>query len=189
MLSLLFSGCGGSRHRNNDMAPPLGPKGKPIPVMTARDSFFEGRLVVEVILSRGYGRSGYTAAPVPGMPSEDDYDYEKKITPELIEEIYARRGESPLPPAELRLKLTNTTKEVVQAEVVDFDSELGNFVVQPERLTIGPEQSAEPDPMFSRLGVDSTTIPVTVALRSNGKIEKRILNLHSITAKKPATQS
>jgi hypothetical protein len=62
-------------------------------------------------------------------------------------------------------------------EVLDFNSDLGDFVVLPEKIAIAPGASVEADPMVSRLGVSTTEIPVTVRLRLEGKSEQQILTL------------
>ena len=179
-LVLFFAGCG-EKPRHDDEAPPLGPNGKPLPVLHARDTFSDGKLVAEITLSRGWGKGGFKPAPIPGLPSPDDDDSEdKKITPEMIDALQHRRSESPLPPVMLWLKLTSTAKEPIKVEIVDFKSDLGDFAVQPDHLTLGPGETARPDPMISRLGVTSTEIPVTVSLRINGSKEVRVLTLRPV---------
>jgi hypothetical protein len=81
------------------------------------------------------------------------------------------------PPVRLRLRVTNHGAEPADIEVTDFDSSLGNFVVQPRKLTIAPGQSVEMDPMNSQLGVAGGEIPLTVGVRANGKTEKQTVTL------------
>lgn len=74
------------------------------------------------------------------------------------------------PPVQLRLRLTNHGKDAVEVEVLDFNSSLGNFVVQPAVLVVAAESSTETDPMTSRLGVPALEeIPITVRIRVGGK--------------------
>ncbi len=77
------------------------------------------------------------------------------------------------PPIQLRLRLTNHTDQSLDVEVLDFNSELGNFAVQPEKITVPPNATVEADPMTSRLGVPAVEeIPITVRLRAGGKAGK-----------------
>ncbi|HTB79322.1 MAG TPA: hypothetical protein VK717_00390 [Opitutaceae bacterium] len=177
-LAFFLNGCGGDHHRDIEAAPPVGPNGKPLPVLKAKDAFFDGKLFAEVTLSRGRGKGGYKPAPIPGMPSDDDTsDEEKHFSAETIDALQHRRAESPLPPVVLWLRLTSAASDPLKVEITDFKSDLGNFAVQPDHFTLAPGQSADPDPMISRLGMTSTEIPVTVSLRINGKKETRVLTL------------
>ncbi len=85
------------------------------------------------------------------------------------------------PPIQLRLRLTNHGEQPVDIEVLDFNSELGNFAVQPEKITVPSHESLEADPMISRLGVPAVEeIPITVRIRIGGKTgrtESQILKL------------
>ncbi len=90
---------------------------------------------------------------------------------------------SNMPPAMLRLRLENTSTASVEVEVRDLNSELGDFAVQPDKLTLDPGQSAEPDPMESLLGLDTYSLPVTISLRWNGRTETKVLTLQLV---KPA---
>ena len=77
----------------------------------------------------------------------------------------------------LHLRLTNHGEQPVDIEVPDFNSELGNFVVQPPKMLLLPNQSNEADPMTSTLGVKSDEIPLTIGIRANGKLERQTLSL------------
>ena len=87
---------------------------------------------------------------------------------------------SAMPAAFLRLRLENTTAAAIEIEVRDLDSALGDFAVRPDKLTVMPGQSDEPDPMESLLGLDSYDLPVTVTLRISGKTETKVLTLHLV---------
>ncbi len=81
------------------------------------------------------------------------------------------------PPVRLHLRLTNHGTEPVDVEVTDFDSDLGNFVVQPAKVTVPAGGSIEVNPMTSRLGVKADEIPLIVAMRVAGQTEKQTLTL------------
>ena len=55
----------------------------------------------------------------------------------------------------LHLVLTNKSLNPMTVVMVDFVSDMGNFAVDPDTLTIAPGQTAEPTPMVSELGVSS----------------------------------
>lgn len=95
--------------------------------------------------------------------------------------IYA----SNMPAVRLHLRLTNHGAAPVDVEVTDFNSDLGNFVVQPEKIPLPPNESVEADPMNSRLGLTSSEIPLTVTLRIDGRTETQVLKLETI---KPVAQ-
>ncbi len=87
---------------------------------------------------------------------------------------------SPLPPVTLRLKLTSLLNTTALVEVVDFSSDLGNFAVYPSILALAPNQTAEPEPMISQLGVTSDEIPVKVSLRLEKKLESRTIMVKNL---------
>jgi hypothetical protein len=81
------------------------------------------------------------------------------------------------PAIQLRLRLTNHQAATVVVEVLDFNSDLGNFVVLPERIAVAPGESIEADPMVSRLGVNGDEVPLTVRVKMDGKAEQQVLTL------------
>ena len=72
--------------------------------------------------------------------------------------------------------------ETITVTMVDFVSDLGNFAVDPDTLTLAPGQTAEPSPMVSQLGVSSDEIAVKVALRLEKAKEARTITLRIIHA-------
>jgi hypothetical protein len=186
-LSFFLAGCGGRQEREPAPVVPLGPNGKPLPLMMAKRTFFNGIVLAEIMLNQSRGKGGFHPAPIHGLPSDDDSsDDDAKITPEMVEEIQLRRGESPIQPINLWLQLTSTASQPLKVEIVDFNSDLGNFAVQPEQMVLTPEQSVEAEPMISRLGVTSLQIPVTVTLRLNGKTETHVLTLQPVDRASPS---
>lgn len=87
---------------------------------------------------------------------------------------------SNLPPVQLRLRLTNHGAAPAEVEVLDFNSDIGNFVVQPERIILPPGESIEAEPMISRLGIPGNEVPLTVRLRLAGRTEQQVLTLKSV---------
>lgn len=91
------------------------------------------------------------------------------------------------PPIQLRLRLTNHGEAPADVEVVDFNSALGNFVVQPPKITVKPGESVEAEPMVSRLGISTDEIPLTVKLHVSGRTEQQVLTLRAIKEPAPAS--
>jgi len=93
-------------------------------------------------------------------------------------------------PAELiHLQFTNHGSERVVLNIVDFASVLGNFAVQPEKLTLEPGQSMEVEPMSSRLGGSIIEVEATLVLHLAGKTEKKIVVLRAVPGSPPETAS
>ena len=90
------------------------------------------------------------------------------------------------PGVQLRLRLTNHRDVPIVVEVVDFNSDLGDFVVQPAQITVQPGESVEADPMVSRLGVGAEEIPLTVKLRIDGRSDQQVLALKTVKEEAPA---
>jgi hypothetical protein len=150
------------------------------PTMLGQETFFDGKLLVEANLGRGFrlrqvrkrdfqGRAGL------GDGFTDVYMLEE---PEPEEQVYIpRMANSTLPPVALRLRVTNGTDAPVDVEFLHCDSSLGNFAVRPEHLAIAPGESGLPDPMTSLLGVMNNEIQLKVGLRLAGKSESKIVTL------------
>jgi hypothetical protein len=96
---------------------------------------------------------------------------------------------SNLPPIQLRLRLTNHGDAPADVEVIDFNSALGNFVVEPPKITVKPAESVEAEPMVSRLGVSTEEIPLTVKLHMAGRTEQQVLTLRVVKEPAPASSS
>lgn len=143
--------------------------------MEGKETFFDGALLVEVNLGRGFGRAGQRS-PYARIHEDDNKDSESAP----VEEPHWDRPESPLPPVALRLRLTNKGKETIEVGFLECNSELGNFAVRPEKLALAPEQSSEPEAMSSRLWNGTVDLPLTLALRVHGKDEKKTILLHAI---------
>jgi hypothetical protein len=181
-LAFFLAGCGGEPKLETAPAVALGPNGKPLPLMMAKGSFFDGKLLAQIMLSQSKGRGGFHPTPIHGLPSPDDDSAgdDVTMTPEIIDEIRSRRGESPIQPIVMWLQLTSTASNPLNVGIIDFNSDLGDFAVQPEKIALPPGQSVEAEPMISRLGVTSLKIPVTVTLRLNGKTEAHVLTLQPV---------
>jgi hypothetical protein len=94
---------------------------------------------------------------------------------------------STLPAVSFHVRLVNRAAYPVEVEVVDFNSDLGDFVVEPEKLVLAPGATADTEPMSSRLGVTSDAIPLTVSIRYKGQApehtrEKQVLVLRPAPA-------
>jgi hypothetical protein len=98
--------------------------------------------------------------------------------PESPEARKAR--EAQMPPALLRLSLENAGGATLVVQIRDLNSDLGNFAIRPDTVTLNPGQSVEVEPMQSLLGVDSYSIPVVISLRSGGQTQTKTLTLRPV---------
>jgi len=90
-----------------------------------------------------------------------------------------------MPPVTLRIRFENHGQAPLTVEVTDVNSDLGNFAVRPEKLTIAPGESGTLDPMISQLGVSSDDIPIKVTLRVAGKKETQVVAVKSLISAAP----
>jgi hypothetical protein len=140
--------------------------------------FFGGKVIAKVTVSRGVGK-GLKPGGKHGGGDKTTYD-------EYANSSGKQTLGSPLPPVTLHLILTNTGAEEISVRMIDFTSELGNFVVDPETVKIPPGQTAEPTPMVSQLGVNADELPFTVRLElANAKEERTVMVRNLLIPAKP----
>ncbi len=145
--------------------------------MEGSHAFFGGRVSAKVTLSRGIGRGLKRGKGERDKTYRDYADNEDKT---MIG--------SPLPPVTLHLILTNAGADAVTVTISDFESEMGNFAIEPDTLTLAPGQSAEPTSMVSQLGVSSDEIPFKVTLRIGKTRETQTVLARIIQGAAPAGQ-
>jgi hypothetical protein len=176
--------------------------------MKGEGNFFDGKIAATITISRGYSRgagayggmarkgggggggghrqrdaseSGLNESYNMGGYEEASETEQREMYEELVRLDRARRAAgSPMPPVTIRLKLANHGAESADVEVLELNSDLGNFAVRPTKLTLANGQPAEADPMVSQLGVTSDEIPVKVALRVGGKKETQVITVKNI---------
>jgi hypothetical protein len=81
------------------------------------------------------------------------------------------------PPVMIHLRFTNQSAAHVDLEIVDFLSPLGNFVIEPGKLSLEPGQSIEVEPMTSRLAGDVSGGEIKLSLRRAGATETQVVTL------------
>lgn len=84
-------------------------------------------------------------------------------------------------PVMIHLRFTNRSDAPVELIVTDFVSPLGNFVVRPDKLKLAPGESMETEPMTSQLAGAFTETTATVAVRLEGKAEKKAFPLKQVS--------
>ena len=89
---------------------------------------------------------------------------------------------SPMPPVTIRFSVENTSAEALSVNIMDFNSDLGNFAVHPDVLKLAAGQKISPDPMISQLGVTSDEIPVQVRLKLGTKSETQTVLVKNLLA-------
>jgi hypothetical protein len=168
---LALSSC--NSRQPDELAQAIAVGERPV-AMAGSENFFDNTLTATITISRGIGRG--TEAAKHGGDKAKILSLEGMDKDEAAAYIVAKNNiGSPLPPVTLHLKLHNLQAATVSVEVMDFDSDLGNFAVSPSSVTIEPGQVSEPDPMVSQLGVTSDLIPVKVRLKMADRKETRTI--------------
>jgi hypothetical protein len=214
LILLGLAACESDRHRP-DGPPPAGTAGPAaevaIPEMETHGTFFTGQIELETLLNRGGftergggggddsatggggGRGGRGSGNGRGGgggrgrgagsgtygTGAGGADGNEDAAPRILPVN--------LPAVRLHLRLTNHGVAPIEVEVTDFDSDLGNFVVEPEKMLLPPNVSVEAEPMTSRLGVSAEAIPLTVTLRTGTQVETQVLTLRMIKPPAPPT--
>jgi hypothetical protein len=159
--------------------------------MAGSEAFFGGKVTARVTVSRGIGRgfkrqnATFLNGP-QGFGATDNLVKEDQANEQEAQEAsdYMKARASyigtPLPPVTLHLILINPGGDPLTITITDFESDLGNFVVDPETLTVAAGQTAEPTAMVSQLGVASDLIPVTVTLKMGAAKETRTVLVRNL---------
>ncbi|HEY5079201.1 MAG TPA: hypothetical protein VII43_05115 [Opitutaceae bacterium] len=183
VLASLGAGC---QHERVDQLTQAVESGERPVAMAGSEPFFGGKVTARVTVSRGIGhgfkRKGATFLNGPSgfgvteANKEQDQANDEEARQAYVEYMKTRpTNGTPLPPVTLHLIVINTGAEPVTIGIIDFNSDLGNFVVDPDTVTVAPGDSADATPMVSKLGVSSPEIPVTVTLRLGAAKETRVV--------------
>lgn len=185
-LALLsFSGCA----HEKEYVPETDPKAPPPPTMQGYAEFFDGKLLVEASLGRGFRmRPGRMRDMLNRRGDDADPFSDTYYVDDEVESQYfiPRMSNSTLPPVALRLRVTNQLKEPVEVEFLECNSLLGNFAVRPEKVTIAAGETGAPDPMTSLLGLSAGEFQLKVGLKVGGVPETKVLMMHVIKNAKEA---
>jgi hypothetical protein len=171
--ALALGGAGCSHTATDEITSAVVTGERPV-AMEGTSAFFDGKIAVKVTLSRGIGH---------GLKKKDK-EREDYTTSEG--RVFAG---NPVPPVTLHLVLTNVGSTTATVKLIGFNSDLGNFVIDPDSLTLAPGQTGEPTPMVSNLGVNSDLIPFTVTLKCEGSRETQTVPVKSVAAPPDASLS
>jgi hypothetical protein len=138
--------------------------------MEGSEAFFGGTVDARVTVGRGVGRG-------IGKGKGERRDFADSDGRSFVG--------SPLPPVTLHLVITNRSAGPLTVSLIDFNSDLGNFALDPDTLTIAPGESAEPTAMVSELGVTADSIPFKVTLKIPGQRESKTVVAHVIALPAP----
>jgi hypothetical protein len=199
---LLAAGC--NSHQPPDPMAEAAEAGERPVAMKGESVYFGGKLSATVTVSRGFSRNlggpprgknadrdrrsreedastaGLSNSYPTGFEGASEAD-QREIYQDMIRLARAHRAKgSPMPPVTLRLKVENRGGEPVEVELLEVNSDLGNFAVRPLKLSLAAAQTGEADPMVSQLGVTSDEIPVKVGLRIAGQKETQIVTVKNI---------
>jgi hypothetical protein len=201
LIALALAGCAGGPER-----PGPGKRGarpEPMPTLTGQAGFFDGQVVAEVKIGamtgfkteggpgagggerprgrHGGGFGGGMGGGGHGPRGESGPGGEPGGGPRTA----GLRGGLSGPPVMIHLRFTNRGPEPVELRIADFLSPLGNFVVQPDKLTLAPGASAEVEPMTSGLAGQISGGEITLRLQLGGKRDTQIVPLHVETSPRP----
>ena len=181
--ALAGAGC---ENRSNDELTKAVVSGEKQVVMEGAGAYFGGILTAKVTVGRGIGHGlSKGGGHHGGGDSEHQDDVRRTYQDYANTDLKVVQG-TPLPPVTLHLILTNAGPGPLSVTIDDFESELGNFVVDPEVIALAPGETAEPTPMVSQLGVSSDDIPFTVTLIVGGQKEtQRIEVKDALDAPRP----
>ena len=193
-IALLGSGC---EHKQNDQITEAVLSGERPVAMAGSETFFDGKITARITVSRGIGHGAKGGGGSKSKGGSGAYNQER-ANERIAQEAYTDYAKAevdngtPLPPVTLHLILINPGAEPLTVTMLDFNSDLGNFVVDPDTLTVAPGEVSEPTPMVSQLGVTSNEIPVKVTLKLGSRKETRTVVVKSLLddsgKPKPATQ-
>jgi hypothetical protein len=203
------SGCSSSPTPRDLMAEEAhsGSADRPV-AMKGEGTFLDGRVTAVATVSRGFNRGGkggpggrerrgpkdggafgdyrrsdtdaFGDVFIVGGESEEE---QKEAMEDYVRQAKARRAAgSPMPPVTLRVQFENRASAPVTIEIVDVNSDLGNFAARPTKLTLATGEKGVLDPMISQLGVTSDEIPLKLAIRADGKTESQVLLIKNIIA-------
>ena len=125
-------------------------------------------------MSRGGG--GEHAGRGGGMPGEDSADAPRRA---------ARGPAVQLPHQTLRISFTNTGPTPVLIAVTELRSPIGNFVPQPESLTLAPGGSGTLEPVSGDAGGTLESVDVTVTLKRDRISDTQVLHLQGAAPAAP----
>lgn len=176
---------------------------KPVVPLAGQDSFFAGKLLAQLTVGDGFGPAGQPEGnhesggrrgggghgggiSFGGGAGGMHGGGRRERDPESL------AGENPgpdnprpmmgsmAPPVMIHLRFTNQGPVRIELRIDDFSSPLGNFAVQPEKLTLDPGQSLETEPMSSRLGESLAETDATLALRLGDQVERKVIVLRAV---------
>ncbi|MEO7411765.1 MAG: hypothetical protein ABIZ81_00285 [Opitutaceae bacterium] len=200
LLGIFAAGCSHTLPPD-PMAEAAGAGERPV-AMKGDANYFDTKIAATVTVSRGFDRGvdrgkqgplrgrdrdrkdattiGLSENYPTAYGGESDAE-QKELYEDMVRRARAQRAAgSPMPPVTIRLKLENRGTEPVEVDLLEVNSDLGNFAVRPTKLTLAPGQTGETEPMVSQLGVTSDEIPVKVALRTAGKKETQLIPVKSL---------
>jgi len=196
LLILLLAGCASDTTDRRGRPDPL-------PTLSGRQHFFDDRITAEVTIGamprpprpedasgNGEAREGHHRRPggfghgMGGGPGRPPRDGEDEDRPGPRAGTGLRQAG---PPVMIHLRFTNHGAESVELRIADFLSPLGNFVVQPEVLTLGPGATVAAEPLSSSLARQTAGGDITLKLRLGEREETKVVPLEIEASPRPGT--
>ena len=107
------------------------------------------------------------------------------------ESPHPRSMGNPQPPLRIQVQLIDQDPPgtpPLTVELVDFESELGNFALKPDRLALTPGQTASPEAVNSQMGLGAASSPIKLTLRLQGQKEQQSITLQDRKPLPPSTK-
>lgn len=173
LLAIILVGC--SSGNTVPSSPPRVVEATTSAPLVGKTSYLEGKIAAEVMVVS----SDFREPPKP--PSKGGYWY---WGPKIKDVPAGLRHQPPGPPLPnfqpgimIHLRFSNQGLERIAITIDDFQSTFGNFVIQPNKLTLDPGQTVEVEPMNSRLAVTGGKFVVTLAIQHAGRTERNLMTL------------
>jgi hypothetical protein len=185
LLGLVLAGAGcNSGPPTNGFDDAVAAGEKPVS-MSGQGVFFGGRLVAVVTVGRGVGRGSKERKYRPPDPN-DIMNSEDDASSAVAYAVARGNLGSPMAPVTIHLKLRNLTQGDIKVEIVELNSDLGNFAVEPDSVILNAGETSEPNPMISQLGVTSGALPFKVTLQLGNSTESQTIVVKDLVPAQPS---
>jgi hypothetical protein len=153
--------------------------------MSGQGVFFGGKVGALITLSRGVGRGSKERKYRPPDPN-DILNSEDDASSAMAYAVARGNLGSPMAPVTIHLKLQNHSQGDLKIEIVELNSDLGNFAVEPDTIILNAGETSEPNPMISQLGVTSNVLPFKVTLRLGQMSESQTILVKDVPSSAPS---
>lgn len=163
--------------------------------MAGQATFFNGQLLAEINVGGSpFGKAQGESADQNSAPKQEGGPRGRRgggmgggERPERSNDDQAQPARTRLTPmgplVMIHLRFTNHSAAPLEVHIREFNSPLGNFAVQPEKLVIAAGQSLETDSMSSPTDGSLVGITAQLTLQVDKQVESQAIQLRQVTAK------